>query len=215
MDWLPAAMAILKDELPSIEVTVSSQYSPRLGEALRRGTLDLAFMRPEPDMPELDYRLVTREPLIVALPSDHPLTRRTHIALGELANETFIGMSATAPSLRAVIDDYLERSGVPLRAAHEVDNLSMAMSLIASTRGLALLPAYAENFLPWSVTSRPLVGELPTIDLVVGYNKANRSPILTRFLSRSDALVAHGARRPAPRSGVDPAGDGKLGPGHA
>ncbi|MBV8167141.1 MAG: LysR family transcriptional regulator [Alphaproteobacteria bacterium] len=204
MDWLPAAMALLKDELARIEVTVSSQYSPLLGEALRLGTLDLAFMRPEPGMPDLEYRLVTQEPLVVALPSDHALTKRTHIALRDLASETFIGMSATAPSLRAVIDDYLKRSGVPLQAAHEVDNLGMAMSLIASTRGVALLPAYAENFLPWSVASRPLAGEAPTIDLVMGYNKANRSPILERFLSRSDALKAHGARRPALPSGDHP-----------
>jgi hypothetical protein len=39
------------------------------------------------------------------------------------------------------------------------------MSLIASTRGVALLPAYAQNFMPWSVISRPLKGEAPTIDL--------------------------------------------------
>ena len=67
----------------------------------------------------------------------------------------------------------------------------MAMSLIASTRGVALLPAYAQNFLPWSVISRPLKGEAPTIDLVVGYHKANTSPILRMFLSRVDDLIAH------------------------
>jgi LysR family hca operon transcriptional activator len=64
----------------------------------------------------------------------------------------------------------------------------MAMSLIASTRGVALLPAYAKNFLPASVTSRPLDGETPTIDLVIGYNKTNASPILELFLSRVDEL---------------------------
>src|SRR3979490_681025 len=32
MDWLPEAMRILRDELPSIEVTVCSQYSPALAE---------------------------------------------------------------------------------------------------------------------------------------------------------------------------------------
>jgi LysR family transcriptional regulator, hca operon transcriptional activator len=32
--------------------------------------------------------------------------------------------------------------------------------------------------LPWSVVSRPLEGEAPTIDLAVGYNRANSSPIL-------------------------------------
>jgi LysR family hca operon transcriptional activator len=54
----------------------------------------------------------------------------------------------------------------------------MAMSLVASMRSVALLPAYAQNFLPWSVISRPLGGEAPTIDLVAGYNKTNTSPIL-------------------------------------
>src|SRR5258708_36684669 len=66
----------------------------------------------------------------------------------------------------------------------------MAMSLVASTRGIALLPAYAKNFLPWSVISRPIQGDSPTIDLVLGYNKANTSPILRLFLSRGDELIA-------------------------
>ena len=83
---------------------------------------------------------------------------------------------------------YLKRSGMNLRPAHSVDNLAMAMSLIASTRGVALLPAYAKNFLPRSVTSRPLDGEAPTIDLVIGYSKTNTSSILGLFLSRVDKL---------------------------
>lgn len=97
-------------------------------------------------------------------------------------------MSNTAPTLRVVIEEYLERMGVDLQPAHRVDNLAMAMSLIASTRGVALLRDYAKNFLPWAVTSRPLAGEAPTIDLVAGYNKTNPSPILRLFLSRLDQL---------------------------
>lgn len=61
--------------------------------------------------------------------------------------------------------------------------------MIASTRGMALLSAYAKNFLPCAVTSRPLAGEPPTIDLVVGYKKANDSSILKVFLSRADQLT--------------------------
>jgi LysR family transcriptional regulator, hca operon transcriptional activator len=188
MDWLPEAMRILRDELPNIEVNVSSQYSPDLAQALLRGKLDLAFMRPEAQMPDLDYKVITKEPLIVALPSDHRLASQDAIALQDIAGETFIGMSNTAPTLRVIIDQYLEQSGLELRQSHRVDNLAMAMSLIASTRGVALLPVYAKNFLPWSVTSRPLRGEPPTIDLVIGYNKTNTSPILGLFLSRLDQL---------------------------
>ena len=60
---------------------------------------------------------------------------------------------------------------------------------------MALLPAYAKNFLPLSVISRPLEGEAPTIDLVIGYNKANASPILKLFLSRSDDLISRVANK--------------------
>src|SRR3954451_18905468 len=70
MDWLPEAMHVLRDELPNIDVTVSSDYSPRLADDLRRGKLDLAFLRPEPEMPDLDYKIVMKEPLVVVLPSD-------------------------------------------------------------------------------------------------------------------------------------------------
>jgi LysR family hca operon transcriptional activator len=42
---------------------------------------------------------------------------------------------------------------------------------VASTRGVALLPNFARNFLTWSVISRPLAGEVPSIVLVVGYTR--------------------------------------------
>ena len=188
MDWLPEAMRILRDELPNIEISVSSQYSPDLAQALLRGKLDLAFMRPEAGLPDLDYTVIVKEPLVVVMPNDHRLVSKNAVAPQDIAGEIFIGISPTAPTLQVVIDDYLKRSGVGLQPAHSVDNLAMAMSLIASTRGVALLPAYAKNFLPRSLTSRPLDGKAPSIDLVIGYNKTNASPILGLFLSRVDKL---------------------------
>jgi len=92
--------------------------------------------------------------------------------------------------LRAVTEDYLRRSGLDIKLDHGVDSASMAVSLVASMRGLALMSAYAKNLLPWSVVSRPLEGEPPTIDLAVGYSKANTSPILKLFLSRIEELRA-------------------------
>ncbi|HLZ66672.1 MAG TPA: LysR family transcriptional regulator [Aliidongia sp.] len=189
MEWLPRAMGLLKDELPNVDVIVSSDYSPRLADALMRGKLDLAFMRPEAHMPDLEYKLVMSEPLVVMLPSDHRLAQQAAIAIEALKGETFIAMSATAPALRAVIDDYLKRAGVELHAEHEIDNLGMAMSLVASTGGVALMPAYAQTFMPWSVVSRPLQGDTPAIDLVLAYNRANSSPVLKLFLSRCDRLI--------------------------
>src|ERR1700724_2820567 len=190
IDWLPEAMRVLHDELPNIEVTVSSQNSPDLADDLTRGRLDAAFMRPEERTDELVYRRVIAEPFVVMFPSDHRLAAHDAVELREIVGETFIIPSKTAPTSRAMIEDYLKRSGLDIIPAHEGDNITHAVSMIASTGAVALLPLYPNNLLPWSVTSRPLVGEAPTIDLVLGYNKANRSPILKLFLSRVDDLSA-------------------------
>jgi len=194
MNWLPKAMHVLRDELKNIEVTISSDYSPDLAEALVRGRLDVAFLRVEPTF-DLGYEVVEHEPLIVLMPSDHRLTTRNAVRPQDFVGEIFIGGSNKATVLRAVTEDYLRRSGLDIKLDHGVDNLAMAMSLVASTRGLALMPAYAKNLLPSSVVSRPLEGEAPTIDLAVGYSKSSTSPILKLFLSRLDELVGPNQKR--------------------
>jgi LysR family hca operon transcriptional activator len=60
---------------------------------------------------------------------------------------------------------------------------------------VAFLPAYARNFLPWSVISRPIKGDAPTIDLVAGYHRANASPTQKLFLSRLDELIARASKK--------------------
>src|ERR1700730_12250574 len=190
MNWLSRAMQLLHDELREIQVTVSSDYSPDLAEALARDRLGVAFLRVEPGY-DLEYHVVDRAPLIVLMPSDHRLTARSCVSPQDLVGEIFIGGSnkAKATVLRAVTEDYLRRSGLDIKLDHGVDNVTMAISLVASTRGVALMPEYAKNLLPPSVVSRPLEGEPPTIDIAVGYSKSNTSPVLERFMARLDELV--------------------------
>jgi LysR family transcriptional regulator, hca operon transcriptional activator len=195
LTWMPEALRILRDELPNADVMISSQYSPQLADGLLKGRVDAAFLRREKGVPDLAFRLLVKEPLVVVLPSDHRLATRETVNPRDLLGEIFVSVSDTAPVLRAIIDNYLKRSGINIAPVHEVDHLAMGMSLIASTRGVGLLPAYAENFLPRSVTSRPLQGDAPTIDLVLGYNKENHSPILKLLLSRLDELVASVSRK--------------------
>jgi LysR family transcriptional regulator, hca operon transcriptional activator len=201
VDWLSRATNVLRDELLNIEIRVSSDHSTTLADDLQRGKLDIAFLRRE-QKPDLDYKVVAREPLVVILPSDHRLAATTAVDPRDLAGEKFIGISEVPRVLRAVVNDYLKRSGIEIAPHFEIDNFAMAISLVASTHGVALLPASAENFLKWSVVSRPLKGEAPTVDLVVGYHKANSSPILRKFLAGLDGLneqMSSAARRVMPR----------------
>jgi LysR family hca operon transcriptional activator len=195
LTWMPEALQILRDELPNIDVMISSQYSPLLADGLSKGKIDAAFLRREQGAPDLAFRLLVKEPLVVVLPGNHRLAALKAVSPQDLVGETFVTVSQTAPVLRGVIDNYLKRSGIKITPAHEADHVTMGMSLIVSTRGVGLLPAYALNFLPSSVTSRPLKGDTPTVDLVLGYRKSNESPILKLLLSRLDELVARVSKK--------------------
>jgi LysR family hca operon transcriptional activator len=195
MEWFPEAVRLLRDELPSIEVLLVTQNSPELASALLRGKVDVAFLRPEPGLPNLAFKRLMSEPLVVVLPSDHRLAALEAISPRDIEGETFVNVSSGAPVLRAVIDDYLKKWGVSVTTSHEASSISMAGSLIASTHGVALLPFHWLDLLPRSVISRPLADDPPTIDLVLGYHKANTSPLLKLFLSRTDDLIARVTKR--------------------
>lgn len=195
--WLPESLKLLRDELPNIHIVISTQNSPQLAAALSYGGIDAAFLRKEDGSADLEFKTIVEESFEVFLPANHPLAAREKISLQQVVGETFISVSGTAlsisgrqPALRRAIDKFLSDQRLELRPSHEVDNLGGVMSLIASTGGVALLPRYARTFLPDIVTTRPLEGVGPTIDVSVGYRTANPSPILKLFLSRVGELTA-------------------------
>jgi len=150
----------------------------------------MAFVRPERQTVGLSFRFLAKEPLIAVLPADHRLTSRKTIRPEDLAREVFVSAARSAPVLRAVVEDYVVKAGITLRQEYEAENLSAAMSLVASTGGVSLIPLYAQNMLTQNVVARAIDGIPPTIDLSLGYNDANTSQLLKRFLSRADELVA-------------------------
>ena len=129
------------------------------------------------------------DPLIFVLPSDHRLALQAAIAPQEVVNETFYLPSKAAPAARRVVLEYFNRAGIDLKPEHEVHNVVHAISMITSTRAIMLLPAYTKQYLPASITTRPVKGEVPTLDLIIAYHKANKSPILKLLLSSVGKLV--------------------------
>src|SRR5271168_4805070 len=87
LTWMPEAIKILRDELPNVDVMISSQYSPLLADGLSKGKIDAAFLRREKGVPGLAYRGLVKEPLVVVLPSDLRLAALKAIRPGDLVGE--------------------------------------------------------------------------------------------------------------------------------
>src|SRR5438132_10322651 len=90
LTWMPEALQILRHELPNVDVMISSQYSPLLADGLSKGKIDAAFLRRERGMPELAYRVLVKEPLMVVLPSDHRLAALKSIGAKDLEGQIFV-----------------------------------------------------------------------------------------------------------------------------
>jgi LysR family transcriptional regulator, hca operon transcriptional activator len=198
IDLLPEVNRVLREAFPGIEIRLSSDYSPVLGKALMRRKLDAAFMRAEEHMEDLASKRVRTDPLVFVLPRDHRLASQASIAPQDIVDETFYLPSRSAPAVRRVVLEYFSRAGIDLKPEHEVHNVVHAISMITSTRAVMLLPAYTRRYLPETITTRPVQGEAPTLDLFIAYHKANHSPILKLLLSRVDRFVLTPAQVPSP-----------------
>lgn len=195
VEWLRHVTHVLKDQLKDIDLRVSSDFSPHVAEAVGRGDIDLGFSRVEP-RPDVSYKVIAHEPIVVILPRDHPLASRAAIDPRDLDPYGFIGYSDTPHVLRGVVDRYLHDRGVTVSPTHFLDGFATGISLVASTGGVTLLPAYVEPLLPPSLVSRPLTGNAPVIEVAAGYRPDNPSPILKFFLENIDTLTASRSGNP-------------------
>lgn len=199
VDWLANVTRVLQFELPHIEIKVTSLQSPSLADAVQRGDVDLGFLRVEP-RPGVCFEVVAKEPLRVIMPSDHRLASVGDIDPAELAKETFIGYSHIPHVLRDVVAEYFASRNIQVTPHYFLDDYGTGISLIRSTGGVAILPAYVEPLLPWTIVSRRLKGEQPTVDLAAAYRSDNPSPTLKAFLQNIEQIkmAGPGGNRRAP-----------------
>ena len=101
-----------------------------------------------------------------------------------------IGYSETPDVLRGIVERYFRERSLEMAPTHFLDSYATGISLVASTKGVTLLPAYVKALLPASLVSRPLLGNGPVIEIAAGYRADNPSPILATFLRNIDRLVA-------------------------
>jgi len=164
-----------------------------------QGRVDVAILRREAQTTGLAFKFLIKEPLVALLPATHRLAAHKSVRPEDLAQEVFVGPAQLAPVLKSVINDYAAKIGITLQQKYVAEDIYCGMSLLVSTGGVTLLPIYVQNMLIPSVVARPLQGEPPTIDLMMGYNKSNTSALLKRFQSRANELVTNVQKQSGPR----------------
>src|SRR5919199_6840448 len=92
---MPLAIAAFRERHPAVELSMTLLEPEESLPQLRAGDLDLAVTfdarRREPAVDGIALVHLVEDPMYLVLPRDHPLARRRHLRLGDLADEAWIG----------------------------------------------------------------------------------------------------------------------------
>ena len=125
---------------PSVDVAVRELRLARVDDIL--AGVDVAFSRLLPGQADSEIEVLAREPRVVALAAGHPLAPRTSLPFAALREERFITNPLVEES--GVPVRWLEeqhRHGLEGRIAAEAESIQEILALVASGRGVCLVPA--------------------------------------------------------------------------
>lgn len=180
---LPEALRAFREQYPEVELVLRELVSAHQLQALRDRRIHAGFARPAIEAEDILCERVLREPLLAALPENHPLAQQEQLPLSALASEPFILFpQQLRPSYAELLLSICEQAGFLPRIVQEAAKIQTAISLVAAGLGVTLVPASAENQHRHGVVYRPFADPVPMTDLTIAYRRNDDSPILHSFL---------------------------------
>ncbi len=171
-------------DYPAVEVSLEEHPSTELIVALRAGRIDAAFVRPPlPTERGLTLDLLEKEPLVLAVPSGHPLVNRQEVELASLAAEIFILYPrAVRPGLADTVVAACEAAGFTPKVGQYAPQLSSTINLVAASLGISIVPDSMRCLQARAVTYLPLRGEPLHALLGIAYRKGEGSAVVGNFI---------------------------------
>jgi DNA-binding transcriptional LysR family regulator len=177
---------------PGIELILRSAVTNDQISAILAGTLDFGFVR-APDHFPIGVKgfIVSRQPMVLAMPSSHPLARRKSIDPSALKGERFIN---TSPDLDVGFWRHLHAVGTlgdftPNVVRRAKDVMGM-LSYVSAGQGVAAVSsAFMKMAMP-NVTFRPFdTAEPLTAPIAFVYRENQASPAGKAFIDFMDELA--------------------------
>jgi DNA-binding transcriptional LysR family regulator len=179
-----------QERFPAVEVQL--RWFPVVGqvEALMRGDVDIAFVRPVVDLEELSKELLLKEPFVLAVPSTHPFAERDVLSIADCADERIINYTRNlAPDYHAGITRACALAGFIPKSSLEVGQVYTALGLVSSGVGIAFVPSSVQRIRFDNLVYKPLRETQLQSEAYLAWTHLNPSVLLKAFVETSKQVV--------------------------
>lgn len=173
---------------PDIELHLHELDITQQVDDVHNGRIDVGLIRPPvrqwPD--GMTSLTLSREPIIVALPKGHPLSRRRAVPLAALANESFITTYfEEGVGFHAQVAAMCRAAELTPRITQRGRQFAAITSLVGAGLGVAFVPDTLRNLRVPNVIYRPLEGAKGTSDLALIFRRSEQAPAVVSFIARA------------------------------
>ncbi|MGK3113198.1 LysR family transcriptional regulator [Candidatus Pantoea formicae] len=183
---IPGCIRAFRQTYPDVFLNVMEANSIVLLQALANQHLDIALLRQENAVPEgVRVQLLLQEPLVAALPADHPLARiRGKMTLPSLRDEHFIlTPKESGTSLRESVLQACRQQGFTPMEGQPAPHIVSILSVVAAGLGVSLVPESMRQFSLAGVVFKQIKAPVPTTGLAVAWNDQALAATAQNFLT--------------------------------
>ena len=195
---LPELLRSFRREAPGIAIDIREMEPAEQVDALRREIIDLGLLFLSIQDRAFDSLVVSRERLIVALPTGHPAAAARCVGLGDLQKETFlIPRQQPVAGFHEIVLDTLRSGGISAPRLQPTRLLQTAVFLVAGRLGVALVPeSFQRHLRVRGCVYREIAGAPAHADLIGLWRRDNVAPALQRLIQQLKRL--HRTEKPSP-----------------
>lgn len=178
---LPQLVRAFRQRFPGVEIELWEMSSSEQARALAEHRIDLALLCPPIAHRGLEWEIVLREPLIVAMPQGHPLVRKRRLCLADLKAEDFVSCwsdSGYCAQHRALCR---RLGGFEPRIVQTVHDGHTAMAMVEAGIGISLLGTSARRYRPPKVIIHDLTDLSAVLEVAMAWRRDDSSSALHQF----------------------------------
>jgi DNA-binding transcriptional LysR family regulator len=139
---LPAILMEYTNKYPNVTLNISSGSIQDIASQMWSGALDLGLVVLPLSAPALRKIVLLEESFVGLIPSGHPLAKKAHLTISDLAGERYV-LQRRGHNTRKLVDQFFFKKRIAANVVIELDHPETVKAMVARGFGASILPESA------------------------------------------------------------------------